>query len=242
MRPKKFTSRIYSCIALIVLFTLACSSLPFRLPFLKPAIQISGPTPTMVNANWKALVYDTFEYSTGSFFKGKMDFLGDTIDISAQDGKSILKSTSPSGSSDIYVPTSFGDSLGDFYASIEGRQIACPDVCEYGFWFRNSDKGSYVFSIREQEGIFSFYSSNRSTVSITSYNFNTASSEIRQNGSNVLAVKAEGNNISVYINGILVNQIQSDISPKGTMGIYVSLSGTGSEAEFEFDNFQVYGP
>jgi hypothetical protein len=242
MQPKKVNSRIISYFALIILFTLACSSLPFRLPIPKPAIQISGPTPTWVNANWKTLVYDTFDNSTGSFFKGKMDFFGDSIDISAQDGKSILKLNSPRASSNIYVPTAFGDFLGDFYASIEGKQIACPTVCEFGFWFRNSDSGSYVFAIQEQAGIFGFYSSNRSTVSITSYNFNTVSSEIRQNDSNLLAVKAEGSNISVYINGSLVNQIQSDLSPNGTLGIYVSMTGTDGEAEFEFDNFQVYGP
>jgi hypothetical protein len=239
------SARSFCCIVCAFLFLMACS-LPFNLPFLKPAIQISGPTPTMVNADWKTLVYDTFDNSTGSFIKGKWDAIDAIITISAQNGKSIWRMTTQKdiadGIADINVPTSFGDSLGDFYASIEGRQTACSTVCEYGFWFRNSDKGSYVFSIQEQKGTFSFYSSDRGTVSITSYNLDTPSSAIQGNGSNILAVKAEGINISIYINDILVNQIQSNISPKGTMGIYVSVSGTGSEAEFEFDNFQVYGP
>jgi hypothetical protein len=243
MQPKRFNSRIFSCIIFLVLSALACSSLPFRLPFLKPAdIRISGPTPVKIDEDWKLLMSETFYESSSVFPDHEINASNGSLAVSTENGKSIWKlqyENGVIGLGDFPFPT---DTYTDFYYSVTGRQIKCPATCRYGIMFRNTDEGGYEFTIQESDRAFNFFYIASGGGKNKVFNNIAYSSAIQSGSPNALAVKAEGSQISLWINDTLVAQVQSDISLSGNVGISVLASGDSGEAEFEFDDFQVYGP
>ena len=88
--------------------------------------------------------------------------------------------------------------------------------------------------------MFNFELVNFSGVGKT-YNLETFTSSIIPDGANTIAVLAQDNEISLFVNDVLISQIQDSTNLAGKVGIIVTSSKIGSEAVFEFDNFQVYG-
>lgn len=58
---------------------------------------------------------------------------------------------------------------------------------------------------------------------------------------NRLAVLAEGNHYRFFINSQFAYELDDDQLAGGTVGLVAALSGENN-AEFKFDNFQVYEP
>jgi hypothetical protein len=73
--------------------------------------------------------------------------------------------------------------------------------------------------------------------------FNTTKQylNIHTDSPNTLAVKAEGNQLTFYINGVQVLEAKGKMRSSGNIALSYFYGGK-SEVELEFDNYQVYGP
>jgi hypothetical protein len=136
---------------------------------------------------------------------------------------------------------STAEEVGDFYASVVARQTLGPAACEYGLAFREGEENGYIFEVRERSRTFGFQMTSSSADNRV-FNLDTFSSAIQPDGPNVLAVKAEGETLTLFINGIQVASVEDDGSHAGTVGLQILVENQGTEAEFEFDDFQIYGP
>ncbi len=194
------------------------------------------PRPEIIDPNWELISMDTFDEYSRSFSAGGLP----AVTISLRDGKSVWKMKSNRSVTGFGLIASTVGKISDFYLSVEGKQTVCPTTCSYGLFFRELDERGYLFEIKERTQTFSFQLTTWSGTGNEVFNIDTFSSAINPLGPNVLAVMGDGDQISLFINDVLVTQVQDSTNLSGTVGIDIATWGKGIESEFEFDNFQVY--
>jgi hypothetical protein len=194
------------------------------------------PRPEGIDESWELLHLESFDLGSQLFPAREVG--GCTISV--RDGKSVWNFLSTSGSNGLALNASIIGDLSDFFISVEGKQIACSGNCSYGLKFRSGSQYGYFFSIFERKQVFNFELVNFSGAGKT-YNLETFTSSIIPDGANTIAVLAQDNEISLFVNDVMISQIQDSTNLAGKVGIIVTSSKIGSEAVFEFDNFQVYG-
>jgi outer membrane protein assembly factor BamB len=197
------------------------------------------PTPEGLDAGWNLLMYDPFD-GTGRAFPGTvLTTPTGVVRIAIQNGKSVWHATALEEYFGAGLTSTAGD-FGDFFASVSARQVSGPAACEYGMLFRDSEDGGYLFAVQERARTFGLQYSSREGASRV-FHLKQFSSAIIADGPNVLAVNAVGNAITLFINGTPIAAVEDDGSLTGTIGLRVFVQQKGAEADFEFDDFQVYG-
>jgi hypothetical protein len=139
--------------------------------------------------------------------------------------------------------------FGDLYVSVEGRIVRgkggdfpAIDTCEYGYYFSMDSGDYYGFAVTEAKKKFNGWEYTTMMFHFkTGFNIQKNIPGIRTDAPNVLAAKLEGKKVTYYLNGILVAEGQGNKNPSGVIVLHVFYGGK-DKAEFEFDNFQVYGP
>ena len=129
----------------------------------------------------------------------------------------------------------------DFIAAVEAQRTGTGNG-RVGLSFRE-DKNSnyYYFGVSDTEqmyGVFLYYNKEWKTLID-----NTKSTAIRTDQPNWIAVKAEGNHFSFYINNQLVNEVDdTQLSEAGWVGLTAEMFDKDASADFEFDNFRLGPP
>jgi len=249
----------------LVLFSLACSaeSLLPPSPTPKPTLTetpTSTPTATFTPAhtatftptftplapteiskeNWPLVLLDTFENNDNAWETGVTTDEDETKDISIVDGVYRVDVTDIHG-----VMNSFGpaiDPVADFFLSVEGKRDSGTANIDYGLEYRiNDNYESYMFCINEGKKTFwvGLWESH-----IWSYLIpEKKSASILQGKFNQIAVKAKGPQMSFYINGKLVGEVNdSRLSAPGTAGVMIDIKNDNDQGVIVFDNFKLYAP
>jgi len=128
----------------------------------------------------------------------------------------------------------------DFGAEAEG-QVTGSDYAEYGLVFRvggtQDARTYYIFGVNT-EGKYYLQKKVDGKWADTDPVPATTSKYIKPRGKNTLGVLAQGDQISLYINGFMVNQVTDDSSNSGLVGVYAG-TGDNDSTEVTFTRFSV---
>lgn len=132
---------------------------------------------------------------------------------------------------------------GDFYASVDVRQVTGPADSDYGLVFRFGDGANmYYFGISPAVQKYALMAKKdgewETLLDWTqSDNINSNNNDV-----NTLSVQAKGPSLILLINGFNVGAITDDRLERGQVGIAVQLYHPSDEMTLEFDNFNVQPP
>ncbi len=131
------------------------------------------------------------------------------------------------------------DTISDFYLAADGQQVGGNGNAQYGLLFRRLDSDNYyVFRIRDG-GDYQFrvrYAGEWDTLIDW-----TGSPLIQPGKANRLAVIAEGEVFTFYINGQYASQYTDDKLSTGQVALVIGLD-EGDTATIEFDDFEMRSP
>ncbi len=195
-------------------------------------------TPTTSYLDWPVVFFEDFGYDNGGWTTGKGSDEKATWDISITEGKYLVKITSR-------VPVFFGSgqethNLFDFFLSVEVQKIKSPDKTDYGLYFRNRQENFYYFYINalaKQYGLSMDFNNQMDGLI-----YWTDSDRIDPDGSNQLAVLAQGSHYTLFINGAEVNSFDDDMLSEGFVGVAYELYQGGEYLKLAFDNFKIAAP
>lgn len=189
-------------------------------------------------ARWPLLVQEAFDDNSLEWVIG--EDTGEYADIVWQikDGKYIWDATARQGF--VWWNRPELDEAGDFYASVDARQISGVETGQMGLFFRQSvDSRYYTFTLRG-DGMFSLdWHDEDGWTSLMDW---TQSEAVRMDQSNRLGVLARGNQLALLINDQLVAEYSTDYALAGSLGLLIGMDDEGDEGVFEFDNFEVRVP
>jgi nucleoid-associated protein YgaU len=132
------------------------------------------------------------------------------------------------------------NSIADFYASVDARQISGPQSADYGLAFRVvSDNTFYTFTISDT-GQFAVQLLFRGEWS-TLLNW-TPTGAVRPGEVNNLRVLAHGDQFTFFINDEEVASLSDDRVPQGRVGLVIDAFEEGQTVNWEFDNFELRAP
>lgn len=139
----------------------------------------------------------------------------------------------------VFLEASLTGSYKDLYLSVDVKKIKGPNDAGYGLLFRNSPQRAYIFEVVETRylALSAYYDEQWHTLW---YHYR----DIAKHGEvNTLAVHAEGNRFTLFVNGERVNtNIQNSYIQSGNVGVFVTLAKEGDECIVEFDNFTLLLP
>lgn len=126
----------------------------------------------------------------------------------------------------------------DFYLTAEAQQLSGAADAEYGLLFRKvSDDDLYLFSISGGRfGVFALRNGEWSTMEDW-----TDSPAIRPAAVNRLTIRVRGTRTAFFINEQRVAETSAIVPVRGDVGLATELEA-GTEAVFEFDNFELRTP
>ncbi|MEZ4733153.1 MAG: trypsin-like peptidase domain-containing protein [Caldilineaceae bacterium] len=126
----------------------------------------------------------------------------------------------------------------DFYATVNGRVATGPTDVGVVLNFRLDDVGNHYSFMIGNERFKVVLSYNEEWITLIDW---TVSKAIRPD-QNKLAVQAQGNHFTFFINNQFVAEVDNDQLPRGKVGLAVELNAAGDEAIVEFDELQVSVP
>lgn len=140
-----------------------------------------------------------------------------------------------------------GQTFGDVEISVLARQVAGPNDNAYGAICRYVDDENFYIFLVSGDGFYAIGKYQRG-ISQVQYltgqdpDYFVPSDAINQNiAQNQIRVRCEGDNLSLFVNGILLAEVQDDTFSEGDIGLAASLLDDG-QVIIEFDNVQVTTP
>lgn len=135
------------------------------------------------------------------------------------------------------------NALTDFFAAVTVRQSAGPDSADYGLAFRVVSSGGidsfHAFTISNtQQYSWQVLNDGQWTTLIPW----TTHEAIIPGGANRIAVLAEGEHFSFFVNDQLIDEGEDATHVQGRAGLVVDLFDPGVPGEFVFDDFEVRQP
>jgi hypothetical protein len=218
------------------------AALPF-LSFGRPTPTMTPtatPTPTPIYGTWQTVVRDNFDNNENGWKTGTQedDEYG-IATLSILQGKYDWSMVAKKEEGlNFWVSSPFA-SQSNCYVAVDIRLVKGSTNNEYGLFLRANEKGMYFFTVNENKKEFYFwiYFDNQWKPLLDS----VYSDQIRSGETNTLAVKAEGDLFSLFINGSFVGETYDDTISIGGFGLRVMVSGKG-ENDYEFDNFEIRAP
>ena len=135
------------------------------------------------------------------------------------------------------------NALSDFYVAVSARQEKGPDSADYGLTFRVVSSGGtdsfYTFSVSDTRKYSWQVLKDGEWTTLIPW---TTSDAIVPGGANRLAVLAEGEHFTFFVNDELVAEGDDSSLVQGRTGLVVDLFDPGVPADFVFDDFEVRQP
>jgi hypothetical protein len=124
----------------------------------------------------------------------------------------------------------------DFCLIVDVRRVSGAESSLYGLLFRRLDRNNfYLFQINDERYFgFELLDQDDWTTLIDW----TRTSAIHPGEVNQLAVRGEGSHFEFFINGEFVGEADDDEFSSGIAGLVIGFPDAGSQAVFEFDNFE----
>lgn len=201
-----------------------------------PALVTSLATPQ----SWPRLLSDAFDEPAYAWQVGQFDDASAGGRLSVRGGKYLWEVQAHNSLVWWSLPDS-SQSVGDFYAAVEARQISGTVNADLGLVFHWADEDYYYFQISPatQKFALNLYANGAWTPLVDW----TASAEVKPVGEvNQLAVTTEGTQITLYLNGQRVGQAANARVPQGAVGVAAQLYYGDEAATFDFDNFEWRAP
>ena len=189
---------------------------------------------------WSINSYSSFSTDMGDWMVGYKDYPRGTIDASISNDKyrwdihAIQSITWPV----YYKYDTFRDLGTEFYWACDGQNVSGPVHSDYGLLFDSSNENYYTFSIRDT-GVFAVH-----TIYEDEWENLTGwinSSFIQAGEANRMAVIANKNKYSFFINGQYVIEVFDSTFQGEKVGLQASLRESESGV-FEFDNCELRSP
>jgi hypothetical protein len=125
----------------------------------------------------------------------------------------------------------------DFYLAATVRQVSGSEVGEFGVIFRkNSNQDYLVFKISNIGRYALYLYKDASWKALIDW---SDTALILKGADNRLEVVAQGNLISLLLNGSLVDQYNQESLSEGQAGFFVGTSIQGEKGLWEFDDFEI---
>ncbi len=196
------------------------------------------PTATLAFTEWPVVVSESFNAENANwpvgdvnneFVKGIEAVVGGKYYLKLTAKKPVYWNTFPEM-----------ENMLDVYATLKVDQISGSKTAEYGIIVRATDSAHYFYSIGSLLQGYEFQSITGDGGSILT--LWTHSSRILIGEPNVIGIKAEGQQFTLYINGEQVDDALDPAPGPGKVGIGILLYKAGDTIELTFDNFEVRTP
>jgi hypothetical protein len=250
MRGPNSFRRSYFLLGIVLVLLLACNSLPIFAPTVIPTSTVTPsptntpsptitPTSTPAYGNWRSVLADNFLSNSRDWNLTRSTGAQGTVDFSIAGGvfEWLVHSVDSGGlMQTILAPI---DALTDCYVMMTGQEIDAPAGAWYGLLIRSTSTSYYIFDIDQKGQNYSFL-----TNVSGSWEFpftQIQESGIDPAGPNELAVRAEGGEFRLYINGAEVNVYHTGTIVTGQPGLVATVAETGN-GTFNFTSFTVYAP
>jgi len=219
-------------------------SLPTRAPSPTPTATpdpiLSLPSHVQEALSWEIELFDDFSDDSGSWNTG--EFSNDNFIIKREivDGQYLMTNQQLQGSGmQMFGGFSKLMMLGDFQTSFKARLFEGYADTGYGLSFRDSLQGSYLFIVRGNSYYLSSEYRQESDSQTNVLVDWTTSAALLPDAMNEFSVIANGNRITLLINGEIVADIVDDTHAFGTMSLLNGVPVTNAQATVAFDDFML---
>lgn len=255
---------ILSSVMILMLLALACGTSaeptseapPEAPPEPTKKVSLSLPTPTVappepeieetlsewtceissdIKPEWDTVICDTFDENLYGWYEGIDVTDLATVEVAVSDGKYGIDVTGKahSGYSSGVIQWFRMGNVGDFMVSIDGRIISKNRGVTWGFNFRGKDSNFYSFAVGKEGQYFMDMLKDNEWKRLMNVKTNKA---IKWDDAvNNLTIVAEGNKMTFYVNGTLIDTYDSEQSFGDELSIFINVD-EGASARIEFDN------
>jgi hypothetical protein len=195
------------------------------------------PASADVVHTWPVRLLDTFDAEGNDWLVGpyKDDF--GSVNRSITSGKYRWEANTTQGR--LWRVNYTNATVSDSYLAVDVLVVTGDANTRYGLVAREDGQNYYYFDAGK-DGKFAFYL--RFDDQWTTLVDVTSSGSIETNGLNRLALLAQGDQFTLFINGQLVAQATDSHIRQGLTGIAVNLTGKTPKGVYEFDNFELRAP
>ncbi len=131
-------------------------------------------------------------------------------------------------------------SLSDFHIEVQARYEGAGSEKPYGLVFRNEDSDNdYKFVVNAVTGKYRL-EQRKNGIYSTLVGWTFDSSIIRGPNPNILTVVAKGQLVSLYANGVLLNQVTVNTSAAGRIGMHTRNVSEPDGVIVYYDNLRVF--
>lgn len=163
---------------------------------------------------------------------------GPEYDADYSDGAYVIRVKTPN--SDVWATPDL--SFGDVQMQVEARKTAGPDDNLFGLICRYQDARNFYFFAISSDGYAGIGVNKNGRRQILSGGALLPSDAVRQGEqANTLRADCQGFQLRMFVNGVLVNQVQAAEWSQGDVGLVAGTYSTPG-VEVRFDNFSVVQP
>jgi hypothetical protein len=139
-----------------------------------------------------------------------------------------------------YRAVSFGQNYNNSILEVEATQEAGPNDNICGVIVRKADWNNYYLFAISGDGYYCMAKLQNNTWSPTSWIWKKSGAIHTGNATNLISVVSDGDNFSLYVNNIGVDNYTDGSFPSGMIGLAAGTLYTPGAAEIGFDNLKVW--
>jgi len=195
-------------------------------------------TAVYVADEWQENVFETFDTNEFNWYVGTDDDSYAKILYQVKDGKYSWDATAHQGfMQHIRVRSAF---IKDFYFSLDATQPGFTTAADYGIFFRENAFNEYYYFGISNKGYYSFWVLLKDEWK--QLIDETTSEAILPRKANKIAVLAEGDHFTFFINGHYITEFIDNSLETGRVGMAAEVSEPDLNIVFEFDNVLIKLP
>ena len=191
-------------------------------------------TATNAAGTWRAVLTDTFDSNKNDWLNESSDDEFAKVNYQIIDGKYRWDATAHK--SFIGWVRADDKAIGDFYLSVEVRQISGPDSADYGVVFREDDNGDFYYFGVSDSGEYVLYGYFGEWNTLIDW---TETDLLRIGEPNRITMIGEGSQFIFFINDQYLTSITDDHISEGMVALAIEMAQENDQAVFEFDNFEI---
>jgi len=188
-------------------------------------------------AEWPLLLYDTFDDNRNEWIDGEIDDEYASIQLTIDGAYTWDVLTAKQGFTWRVWPAV--DELDDFYLAADVQNQSENLDAQYGLIFRNQGDDYYYFEVRDGQYFRFFLFESSQWKELLPYTYSDA---IRPGEMNRLAVLAQDDRFTLWINDQYVGEAHGSTPAQGLVGVIVGLAYADEQSLIVFDNFEVRVP
>lgn len=211
-------------------------------PTMNPGKEKVGAVVDAAFLEWPLLLSETFDQNSINWAEGSEEREIVTNEWKIEDG--VYKWEIQAGQKGVYwMVWPDGAVAQDFYFSSMTHKVGGADNADVGLFFRMVDDNNfYVFLINRVFGNYAIQALiDGKWYTIVDWKYSDYI-YMAKDPRNSISVGAQGDQFKFYINGRLVEQLEDDRLPAGKCGYVVDVYGSGDQALFFFDDFELRAP